>query len=60
MPAGCEATHAECTYVWVVGVELEMIGEMRDIEDETDFVEVCVHRMDETVDGQMPEFVCFV
>ena len=32
----------------VMGVEI--IGEMRDIEDETDFVEVSVHRMDEIVD----------
>ena len=30
-----------------VGVELEMIGEMGDTEDETDFFEVFVHRMDE-------------
>ena len=29
---------------------VEIIGEMRDIEDETDFVEVSVHRMDEIVD----------
>ena len=34
----------------VVGAEPEVIGEMRDIEDENDFAEVSVHRMDEIVD----------
>ena len=39
-----------------VGAEPEVIGEMRDIEDETDFAEVSAHRMDEIVDeDQMPE-----